>query len=111
VKPTELILRCYGEKQGDIWVAVCLDLNLAAQGHSLPEVKKKLSEQISEYLYDALEGEDKEYADQLLTRKAPMSLWVKYYAYRIICGINDARKDICSTFNQAMPLKPLDGKA
>ena len=66
MKANELILRCYGEKIGDTWQAFCIDLNLAAQGDSFPEVKAKLNQQIYSYVYDALVGEDKEYADQLL---------------------------------------------
>ncbi len=26
-----LVLRCYAKKEGDQWVAVCIDLSLAAQ--------------------------------------------------------------------------------
>lgn len=69
MKPRELLLRCYANKYDDQWQAFCIDFGLAAQGDSYEEVKAKLSDMIREYLYDALVGEDKEYAEQLLQRK------------------------------------------
>jgi predicted RNase H-like HicB family nuclease len=73
-------LKCYAEKEADCWVAVCLDFNLAAQGDSFEEAKSKLEAMIADYIYDALAGEDKPYAAQLLARRAPLSAWLKYYA-------------------------------
>ncbi len=105
--PTELILRCYGEQKGDVWQAFCLDLNLAVQGSSLQEVRTKLQEQISSYLYDALEGEDRLYAEQLLCRKAPLGFWLKYYYYNILCSFHRTSKDICHIFKEVIPLTPL----
>lgn len=105
MKPRELILRCYGEKKGEIWQAFCLDLNLATQGRTEKESREKLLSQISSYLYDALEGEDKEYADQLLRRKAPLGNWLKYYYYKLLIGCDGAKKDFCRIFNEPMPLK------
>jgi hypothetical protein len=60
---------------------VCLDFNLAAQGDSFEEAKSKLEAMIADYVYDALAGEDKPYAAQLLARRAPLSFWLKYYFY------------------------------
>jgi hypothetical protein len=31
VRPNELVLRCYAERKGDHWVALCIDFDLAAQ--------------------------------------------------------------------------------
>jgi len=106
VTPTDLILRCYGEQKGDVWQAFCLDLNLAVQGASPQEVRTKLHQQISSYLYDALEGEDRMYADQLLSRKAPLGFWLKYYYYNILCSFHKATKDFCLIFKEVMPLTP-----
>lgn len=107
MKPKQLVLRCYGEQKGKYWQAFCLDLNLAVQAGSFEEVQKKMNEQISSYLYDALEGEDCEYADQLLNRKAPFYFWIKYYTYMALCKFHAAKDGICSIhrlFNQVMPL-------
>ena len=106
MKPNKRMLRCYGERKGNIWQAFCVDLNLAVQGNSLQEVQSKLHQQVSSYLYDALEGEDKEYAEQLLNRKAPLYFWIKYYYCKLLCGFDGARKDFCRIFDETMPLIP-----
>jgi len=87
IKPHQLVLRCYAEKKGDQWQAFCLEFDLAAQAESFPEVKKRLESQIGTYVIDALVGEDREYAHQLLNRRAPLSKWVKFYFYRAITPI------------------------
>ena len=79
IKPQHLILRCYAEKKGNVWQAFCLDFNLAVQGDTAGQVRAKLHEQITEYIYDALEGEDQAYAGQFLKRRAPFKFWAKYY--------------------------------
>ena len=35
------------------------------------------------YLRDALEGEDRPYAAQFLTRRAPLGFWLKYYLAKL----------------------------
>lgn len=75
MRPKQLLVKCYAEQEGHDWVAVCLDFNLAAQGDSFEEVKIKLESMIYDYVYDALVGEDRRYAAQLLSRRAPLSLW------------------------------------
>ena len=41
-----LMLRCFAQKDGAQWVAVCVDLNLAAQADTCAEAKKRLDAQI-----------------------------------------------------------------
>jgi predicted RNase H-like HicB family nuclease len=65
-------LRCYVKKENTQWVAVCIDLSLAAQANSSKEAISKLESMIQTYIEDAL-GKHKEYAEQLLSRKAPLS--------------------------------------
>ena len=106
MKSTELVLRCLAERDGNVWVASCLDLSLAAQGDSLDEVKKKLEQMIFEYVLDATVGEDREHADVLLNRKAPLASWIKYYfvlAQRKIGMLKDASRHL---FTEALPLGP-----
>ena len=67
------------EHDGNVWVASCLDFCLAAQGESFEEAKEKLEDMISEYVYDATVGEDRDHAYILLTRKAPFISFVRYY--------------------------------
>lgn len=74
----QLILRCYAKKEQSHWVAVCIDLSLAAQSDSPKEAIEKLEAMIKSYIDDALTIH-KDYADQLLTRKAPLSQLITYY--------------------------------
>jgi len=83
VRPSQLIVRCYGEKQGSQWSVMCLDFTLAAQGASFSEAKAKLNSQIEEYVTDALGGVDAEHAPYLLYRRAPLVYWLKYYRIRL----------------------------
>ena len=39
-------------KSGTVYLAVCLELNLVAQGNDLPEVEKNLRNAIESYLHD-----------------------------------------------------------
>lgn len=103
-KPQQLILRCYAEQKGNVWQAFCLDFNLAVQGSSSAEVRVKLHSQIREYIYDALVGEDRAYADQLLKRRAPLRFWAKYYFYKTVYNYQLAHNGIREFFNEVMPL-------
>lgn len=101
--PEQLIVKCYAEQEGDCWVAVCLNFNLAAQGDSFEEVKTKLEAMLAEYVYDALVGEDKPYAAQLLSRRAPLSTCLKYYFIKLkITVLHSAER----VFDEIMPLIP-----
>lgn len=73
-------VRGYAERQCDQWVAVCLDFTLAAQADTLEEVRSKLDAQIEDYLYDALQGDARAHAYQLLQRRAPLYFWLKYWS-------------------------------
>lgn len=65
------ILRCYAKKEQSYWVAVCIDLSLAAQADSKQEAIEKLESMIKTYVDEAYTIH-KDYANQLLTRKAPL---------------------------------------
>lgn len=106
MQPSKLVLRCLLEQREGYWQAFCLDLNLAVQGDSEEEVRTKLHSQIFEYVHDALVGEDQKYADQLLNRKAPMSIMAKYYFYMIRERFHHARNGVNKLFTEVMPLKP-----
>ncbi len=101
MNPEQLIVKCYAEQEADYWVAVCLDFNLAAQGDSFEDVKTKLEAMIADYVYDALAGEDKHYAAQLLSRRAPLSSWLKYRFIKLkITLLHSAGR----VFDETMPL-------
>ena len=66
-------LTCYAwGKPGD-WEALCVDLDLAAQGENLEEVRRELGDAIETYLdYVADLPEDEQ--DRFRNRKAPLRL-------------------------------------
>ena len=70
-------LRCMAYQQNGVYVAACLDLSLAAQADTMQEAVNKLDEQIKDFFTEALS--EPEYAKQLLSRKAPLSMWLKYW--------------------------------
>lgn len=84
-------VRCYAKREQGLWVAVCIDLCLAAQGDSIDEVKRKLEAQINEYVHEALTI-DREHAKQLLSRKAPLFSRLEYYWIRVQQRLEPKRK-------------------
>ncbi len=106
MRPRDMVLRCYAEKKGEQWQAFCLDLTLAAHGDSLEDVKKRLDEMILSYVYDATVGEDSQYADQLLSRRAPWSFWLTYYWYKSVYKARIAKNGLRCLFTTTMPMHP-----
>lgn len=84
-------VRIYAEGRPGQWEAFCLDLDLAVQGTSFPEVKKKIEDQVElfvESLHDLPE------ADQIrmLNRKVP--LWFELRAaWKLLCARWDKSED------------------
>lgn len=76
----EMIIRFFGYQENDVWYAFCLDLNLAVQASSMEQARSKILDMASDYLHDALIGEDKSHCNELLSRKAPLTIFVKYYS-------------------------------
>lgn len=108
MKVQELILRCYAEKDGETgqWQAFCLDLCLAAQGDTFEDAKAKLEGQIADYVYDAVAGEDRDFAHQLLKRRAPWQAWVRYCYLLVLTRFGRMKRDIARLFSEIMPLTP-----
>lgn len=76
-------LTCYAwGKPGD-WEALCVDYDLAAQGESLAEVRRELSDAVGtflDYVSDLPESERQTF----LNRKAPLALrWRLALVYRL----------------------------
>lgn len=78
MKNQALTLRYYVKRGKSQWVAICIDLSLAAQANSREEAIKKLESMIHSYVEDTL-GKHREYAEQLLSRKAPLSQKIFYH--------------------------------
>ncbi|MGA7781127.1 MAG: hypothetical protein WCA85_25935 [Paraburkholderia sp.] len=104
MRANELILHCLGRKEGDQWVVMSLEFSLAAQADSLEQAKAMLQSQIREYLTDALIGQDKAHAEELLSRRAPLKYWAQYWLARCIRGIGN--HTLVKTFRQPLPLAP-----
>lgn len=73
------IVHCLIERVGDQWQAFSLELGLAAQADSAREAAEKLERMVRSYVYDATQGEDKEFAGELLSRRATLNVYMRYY--------------------------------
>jgi predicted RNase H-like HicB family nuclease len=106
--PFRFVIRCLIEDTGDQWQAFSLELGLAAQAETEAEVRQKLESMIHSYLEDAICGEDREHAYELLSRKATWSVYLKYHlishAYRVAKVFGGMRRG--ETFSESLPLMP-----
>ena len=105
MRPIQLLVRCYANKDGNQWQAFCIDLCLAAQGDTFEEAHKKLHMMIVDYVNDALTI-DRENADQLLSRKAPVKQIMTYHYYNLLHSIGRLKKELHTLFKEAIPLVP-----
>ncbi len=106
MRPQDLVVRCYAETHENQWQAICIDLNLAAQGDSFEDAREKLTEQILDYLEDALVGEDKEFAGHLLNRPAPLEYRLKYHWHHARKHINHGMHKALRAFELSLPMVP-----
>ncbi|WP_061946313.1 hypothetical protein [Collimonas pratensis] len=105
MKARSLLLKIYGEQRDGQWSLVCLDFSLAAQADSIEEAKQLLEGQIKEYLREA-QDEDQEFAPLLISRRAPLKYWAKWWAGRIYCKIFRRQDKQHKAFRRTMPLVP-----
>jgi predicted RNase H-like HicB family nuclease len=104
MRTNELVIRCYAKKEGEAWVAVAVDLCLAAQAESVESAKAKLEDMIHSYIEDAFTI-DNQYAHQLLSRKAPLSQRVEYHWAAFVTKFTSKIKDQSKLFTEVLPLK------
>jgi len=64
------------EKEGKLFSALCLELNVASQGRTLIEAGKNIREAIILYLEDVYDSRDEK---NFIPRPAPVSEWLKYF--------------------------------
>jgi hypothetical protein len=103
MSPQNLIVRCMARRDGDLFVAMCLDFSLAAQGNTLEEARRKLQAQIADYVGQAFTV-DREHAEELLTRKAPLRHRLLYWFGVLEARIKPALKRFF--YREALPLQP-----
>jgi hypothetical protein len=111
MSPIKLMVRCVAESKDGQWQAFSLEFGLAAQADSFSAAKKKLDDMIRSYLLDALVGEDRDHARELLSRKAPFRIFAKYYGAVLIGKmIGAARRSVDDkrpkAFGEPWPLVP-----
>jgi hypothetical protein len=106
--PFRFVIRIVAERKNNQWQAFSLELGLAAQADTLPEVKRKLESMICSYLFDALGGEDREHAFELLSRKATWQVYAKYHLCSAISHIGKiwGRSKDHVIYNKMLPLEP-----
>lgn len=102
--PAKLLLRCYAEHVGEQWQALCLDLTLASQADSFEEARDKLHAMIVDYVTDAVAGEDQAHAGALLSRRAPLRYWLKYYAVGVLIRLGATGNKVRLLFTEPLPL-------
>ena len=77
-------LRCYAYRRGDVWEAICTDLDVAVFGPSHKHVTRSLAEAIDLHLETVVGLPDKE-CQAMLTRRAPwhvrcaLELWARVH--------------------------------
>jgi hypothetical protein len=62
---------CFARGRPGDWEGLCVDFDIAVQGHSFNEVREALEATISDYVAAAHE-EDRETCAKLLNRRAPL---------------------------------------
>lgn len=77
-----LFLRCYAKQTEGQWVAVCVDLSLAAQADTYAEARAKLEAQVNDYVHEAVTVHAA-YARDLLDRPAPLEQRAEYHWIRL----------------------------
>jgi len=98
------VLRCYAEREAPgVWVAMCLDFDLAAQGETLAEARAHLDAMITDYVADALTGEDRDHAAALLNRRAPWRYWLRYFVLSLVRLVRPHAAS-AQSFQESLPL-------
>jgi predicted RNase H-like HicB family nuclease len=73
----KLILRGYVRPKRDYFLAVCVDLNLVAQGGTVEEALDSLKDAIKGYFEEL--NENPNFYKETVPRKSPTSFYIEYY--------------------------------
>ena len=103
MKSKDLILRCYVKKADTHYVAICIDLCLAAQADTEKQARAMLTGQIEAYVEEALTV-DRQFADELLNRKAPIYQRIEYVAILTASKIHLIKVGIAHAFKTILPV-------
>lgn len=83
---------CYARGRGNSWEAHCVDLDIAVEGASFDEVHSLLAHAINTYLEDVAK-EDSVTQRDLMRRKAPMSVRLRYALGFLLHVLRNRRSD------------------
>ena len=81
-------LRCYAYRRGDVWEAICTDLDVATFGPSQEEVKRLLAEAIDLHLECVADLPDED-RQAMLARRAP---WHVRFGLELLYRLHDFRR-------------------
>jgi len=93
------------KKKNHIWVAICIDLNLVAQGDSIDEAAKNLHSMVHKYVLESCTV-DKQYFSDLMPRRSPLSFYLTYYY--IVIRDKFKKDDNFKRFNDVLPMIPVN---
>lgn len=105
MKTDDLVLRCMAERTEGQWVAMCIDLCLAAQADTLEEARQKLECMIEDYVAAAY-NEDREHATVLLNRKAPLRYRFRYHYLSLRALLHSKWARSGFAFSELLPMSP-----
>lgn len=101
--PNDLLVRCLAMKRNGYWVAMCIDLDLAAQADTAAKARKLLKDQIASYVADAV-GIDGAHAADLLQRRAPLRYVALYHFIKLVNAARPTPRR--QSYEAAMPMVP-----
>ena len=61
------------EQEGELFSALCLELNVASQGKTIEDAKKNIREAVELYIEDVIEAGDE---TEFLSRPTPVEKWL-----------------------------------
>ena len=101
-----LTLRCYAYRSGRKWEAICVDLDIAAFGDSLDEVKRSLATGIELHL-EGVEELPAEEQRRFLTRRSPWHVRAKLAFTTWLSRLpRNPRRSLQFTLRSRVPLHP-----
>ena len=79
-----MLIKCYAERHDGLWVAVCINFNLAAQAETFEEAKDRLFAQIEDHIEEALSAPEPIRHQLLYERKAPLIDRLRYRLFGVL---------------------------
>lgn len=85
LKPKEFVLRCYGSKDSrGKWYGNCIDLNIAAEADTVPELRQKLGQMITSYIETVFDTDDADSIPDLFHRRSPFLDIMRYHLFTML---------------------------